>query len=47
LRIVDMADVDPVLMEETTVEADRILAGDPELEQPERFTERVAAFLRE
>jgi ATP-dependent DNA helicase RecG len=35
LRIVDMADVDPVLLEETTVEADRILASDPELEQPE------------
>ena len=35
LRIVDMADVDPVLLEETTVEADRILAADPQLEHPE------------
>ena len=35
LRIVDMADVDPVLLEETTVEADRILAADPQLERPE------------
>ena len=35
LRIVDMADVDPVLLEETTVDADRILASDPQLESPE------------
>ncbi len=35
LRIVDMADVDPVLLEETTVEADGILAADPQLESPE------------
>jgi ATP-dependent DNA helicase RecG len=35
LRIVDMADLDPVLLEETTVEADRILAADPQLERPE------------
>jgi ATP-dependent DNA helicase RecG len=35
LRIVDMADVDPVLLEETTVDADRILAADPQLESPE------------
>jgi len=35
LRIVDMADVDPVLLEDTTVEADRILAADPQLERPE------------
>ena len=35
LRIVDMADVDPVLLEETTVEADRILAADPQLESPD------------
>ena len=35
LRIVDMADVDPALLEETTVEADRILAADPQLESPE------------
>ncbi len=35
LRIVDMADVDPVLLEETTVEADRILAADPQLERTE------------
>ena len=30
-----MADVDPVLLEETTVEADHILAADPQLESPE------------
>jgi ATP-dependent DNA helicase RecG len=35
LRIVDLADVDPALMEETNREADRILAADPELERPE------------
>jgi ATP-dependent DNA helicase RecG len=35
LRIVDMADVDPALLEETTVEADHILAADPQLESPE------------
>lgn len=35
LRIVDLADVDPVLMEETNLEADRILAADAELERPE------------
>jgi len=35
LRIVDMADLDPVLLEETTVEADRIIADDPQLESPE------------
>ncbi|HJW49177.1 MAG TPA: ATP-dependent DNA helicase RecG [Candidatus Limnocylindria bacterium] len=35
LRIVDLADLDPALMEETTVEADGILAADPQLEKPE------------
>jgi ATP-dependent DNA helicase RecG len=35
LRIVDMTDLDPVLLEETTVDADQILAADPELERPE------------
>jgi ATP-dependent DNA helicase RecG len=35
LRIVDMADLDPVLLDETTVEADGILAADPQLESPE------------
>jgi ATP-dependent DNA helicase RecG len=35
LRIVDLADLDPALMEETTVEADGILAADPQLERPE------------
>jgi ATP-dependent DNA helicase RecG len=48
LRIVDMADVDPVLLEETTVEADRILAADPQLEQPEHalLEQAVAALWR-
>jgi ATP-dependent DNA helicase RecG len=31
LRIVDLADVDPELISETAEEADRILAGDPDL----------------
>ena len=35
LRIVDLADVDPALIDETAVEADRILAADPRLERPE------------
>jgi len=35
LRIVDLADVDPALIDETAVEADRILASDPQLERPE------------
>jgi ATP-dependent DNA helicase RecG len=48
LRIVDMADVDPVLLEETTVEADGILADDPQLERPEHASleEAVAALWR-
>ncbi len=46
LRIVDLADVDPALMEETTVEADRILAADPQLERPEHASlERAVADL--
>ena len=46
LRIVDMADLDPVLLEETTVEADRILAADPQLEYPEHASlERAVADL--
>ena len=46
LRIVDMADLDPVLLEETTVEADRILAADPQLERPEHASlERAVADL--
>jgi ATP-dependent DNA helicase RecG len=35
LRIVDLADVDPALIDETAVEADRILAADPQLERAE------------
>ena len=35
LRIVDLADVDPELIGETADEADRILAGDPELARSE------------
>ncbi len=48
LRIVDMADVDPTLLDETTVEADQILAGDPQLERPEHasLAEAVAALWR-
>jgi ATP-dependent DNA helicase RecG len=46
LRIVDLADVDPALMEETNLEADRILAADPELEQPEHASlEKAVADL--
>lgn len=35
LRIVDLADVDPRLIDETAAEADALLAADPELERPE------------
>ena len=35
LRIVDLADADPVLIDETAAEADALLAADPELQQPE------------
>ncbi len=35
LRIVDMTDIDPRLLEDTTAEADRIIAMDPELERAE------------
>ena len=35
LRIVDLADVDPQLIDETAREADRTLAGDPSLERPD------------
>jgi ATP-dependent DNA helicase RecG len=35
LRIVDLADVDPELISETADEADRILAGDPDLARAE------------
>jgi ATP-dependent DNA helicase RecG len=38
LRIVDLADVDPELISETADEADRILAGDPELARAEHAT---------
>jgi ATP-dependent DNA helicase RecG len=35
LRIVDLADADPALIDETRVEADRLLENDPQLERPE------------
>ncbi|HYK98887.1 MAG TPA: helicase-related protein [Candidatus Acidoferrales bacterium] len=35
LRIVDLADLDPALLDETAIEADQILARDPQLERPE------------
>ena len=35
LRIVDLADAEPGLIDETRVEADRLLAEDPQLERPE------------
>ena len=35
LRIVNLADADPTLLDETAIEADRILASDPQLERPE------------
>ncbi|MGH2377016.1 MAG: ATP-dependent DNA helicase RecG [Candidatus Limnocylindria bacterium] len=42
LRIVDLADIDPRLLEETTAEADRIVAADPELARPEHAGLREA-----
>jgi len=38
LRIVDLADVDPRLIDETAAEADQLLADDPQLERPEHAT---------
>ena len=35
LRIVDLADADPALIDETAAEADALLATDPQLERPE------------
>ncbi|HET7699566.1 MAG TPA: ATP-dependent DNA helicase RecG [Candidatus Limnocylindria bacterium] len=35
LRIVDLADADPALIDETAVEADALLAADPQLQRPE------------
>src|SRR5207237_791370 len=35
LRIVDLADVDPALIDDTAAEADQLLATDPQLERPE------------
>ncbi len=35
LRIVDLADVDPALIDESAAEADALLAADPQLERPE------------
>ncbi len=35
LRIVDLADVDPTLLDETALETDGILDADPQLERPE------------
>jgi ATP-dependent DNA helicase RecG len=35
LRIVDLADADRTLIDETTVEADALLAADPQLERPD------------
>ena len=48
LRIVDLADVDPRLVDETSAEADRILADDPQLERPEHasLADAVAALWR-
>ena len=46
LRIVDLADVDPALIDETAVEADRILAADPQLDRSEHASlERAVADL--
>ena len=42
LRIVDLTDIDPRLLEDTTAEADRIIAADPELERPEHAGLRAA-----
>ncbi len=35
LRVVDLMDIDPRLLDDATSEADRIVANDPELERPE------------
>ena len=48
LRIVDLADVDPLLIDETSAEADHLLATDSQLERPEHapLAEAVAALWR-
>ena len=48
LRIVDLADVDPALIDDTAAEADQLLATDPQLERPEHgsLAEAVAALWR-
>jgi ATP-dependent DNA helicase RecG len=35
LRVVDLMDIDPRLLDDASAEADRIVATDPELERPE------------
>jgi ATP-dependent DNA helicase RecG len=42
LRIVDLADADQTLIDETAVEADELLANDPQLERPEHAALAVA-----
>ncbi|HEV8228536.1 MAG TPA: helicase-related protein, partial [Candidatus Limnocylindria bacterium] len=48
LRIVNLADADPSLLDETAIEADRILASDPQLESEEHasLADAVAALWR-
>jgi ATP-dependent DNA helicase RecG len=45
LRIVDLADADPALIDETAIEADAMLAKDPQLERPEHAA--IAAAVEE
>ena len=45
LRIVDLADADPALIDETATEADGMLAKDPQLERPEHAA--IAAAVEE
>ncbi|HYR94647.1 MAG TPA: DNA helicase RecG, partial [Methylomirabilota bacterium] len=45
LRIVDLADADPALIDETAIEADTMLAKDPQLERPEHAA--IAAAVEE
>ncbi|HEY6959244.1 MAG TPA: ATP-dependent DNA helicase RecG [Candidatus Limnocylindria bacterium] len=48
LRIVDLADIDPTLLDETALEADRLMAEDPDLVRPEhaRLADAVADLWR-
>jgi ATP-dependent DNA helicase RecG len=42
LRIIDLGDIDPGLLADTTAEADKVIASDPDLEHPEHAGLRAA-----